>query len=221
MTTSNTQGAALLETWLGRATRHLSAESTAQVRGEIQDHYQSAREEALADGAAPEQADRIAVTALGDANDAGREYRKVMLTRCEAALLRETRWEARAVCQHRSLLRHRSLLSIPAATLCAGIWFFAAGDAYLGAVLTLMAAGLGLLFASPLLPIHTPARARIFRAVRWAWMAAILIIAAWPGILKQSWFVAACAWPLVWVEWTMFSLRRKLPATAWPRQLYL
>ena len=37
-----------LESWLQQATRHLSAESAAQVRTEIREHYESAREAALA-----------------------------------------------------------------------------------------------------------------------------------------------------------------------------
>lgn len=40
-----------LEDWLTRATCHLSATSAAQMRSEIQEHYESARDEALGDGA--------------------------------------------------------------------------------------------------------------------------------------------------------------------------
>ena len=205
-----------LENWLSRATRHLSADSAAQVRSEIREHYESARDEALGSGAAPDEADRMALASLGDARIAGRHYRKVLLTRAEDRLLRETTWEARAICS-----RHRSLFFIPAAALCASVWFFIAGQTYLAVMLALGAAGMSLLFARPLLPINTPARARVFRGVRWAWLAAILLLASWPDFHKQSWMLIPVAWPIVWVEWTLFSVRRKLAIADWPRPLYL
>ena len=80
---------------------------------------------------------------------------------------------------------------------------------------------MALIFAAPVLPIYSPARAWVFRGVRWAWLAAILVLAAWPDVLKQSWWVGACAWSIVWVEATLFSLRRKLPVAQWPKQLFL
>ena len=207
---------ATLETWLRRATRHLSATSAAQVRSEIQAHYESARDEALGGGAAPEEADRMALASLGDASTAGRHYRKVLLTTSEDRLLRETTWEARVVCS-----RLRWLYPIPAAALCAGIWFFIAGQTYLALLLVVGAAGISLLLARPLLPINTPARARVFRGVRWAWLAAVLLLAVWPDLRNQSWLLVAVAWPIVWVEWTLFSVRRKLAVAQWPRPLYL
>src|SRR5579862_9657292 len=76
----NMHSGATLETWLKQATRHLSATSAAQVRSEIREHYESARDEALAAGAASEEADRMALASLGDAATGGRQYRKVMLT---------------------------------------------------------------------------------------------------------------------------------------------
>ena len=207
---------ATLETWLKQATRHLSATSTALVRSEIQEHYESARDEALSGGASPEDADRMALASLGDAATAGRHYRRVLLTTSEDLLLRETTWEARAICS-----RLGWLFSIPAAVLCLGIWFFFTGQTYLGLPFIVMAAGMSLLLARPLLPINTPARARMFRGVRWAWLAAVLLLAFWPDLLKQSWLLAAVAWPIIWVEWTLFSVRRKLAVANWPRPLYL
>ena len=210
------QNEATLDTWLKRATCHLSADSAAQVRSEIHEHYESAREESLAAGAAPHEADRMALASLGDPRIACRHYRKVLLTRAEDRLLRETIWEARAICSH-----DRSLFFIPAAALCASAWFFIAGQTYLTVMLALGAAGMVLLFARPLLPINTPARARIFRGVRWAWLTAILLLAAWPDFHKQSWMLIAIAWPILWIEWTLFSVRRKLAIANWPRPLYL
>ena len=210
------QRAATLETWLKRATCHLSADSAAQVRSEIQEHYESARDDALRSGAAPHEVDRIALASLGDASIAGRHYRKVLLTTAEDRLLRETTWEARVVCSHL-----RWLFPIPAAVLGASIYFFIAGQTYLALMLAIGAAGMGLLFARPVLPINTPARARMFRGVRWVWLAAVLLLAIWPDFHNQSWLLFAVAWPIVWVEWTLFSVRRKLAVANWPRPLYL
>ena len=210
------QSKATLEIWLKRATCHLSATSVAQVRSEIQEHYESAREEALGGGASPDEADRRALTSLGDARIAGRQYRKVLLTASEDRVLRETTWEARAVCS-----RLQWLLPVPLMALCAGIWVSIAGQAYLALVLALLAAGMGLLFARPLLPINTPARARLYRGVRWAWLAGVVWFAVWPDLLKESWLLVAVAWPIVWVEWTLCSVRRKLAVTQWSRPLYL
>src|SRR5713226_9349526 len=150
MRTFNMRNEATLETWLRRATRHLSATSAAQVRSEIQEHYESARDEALGGGAAPHEADRMALASLGDAGIAGRHYRKVLLTRSEDRLLRETTWEARALCSHL-----RWLFPIPAAALCASIWFFNGGQTYLALMLALGAGGMSVLFARPLLPVNT------------------------------------------------------------------
>ena len=206
---------ATLETWLKRATCRLSATSAAQVRSEIQEHYESARDEALGGGADSHEADRTALASLGDAGIANRQYRKVLLTASEDLLLREATWEARAICS-----RLQWLLPIPAAALSAAIWFFIAGQTYLALMLAVMAAGLGLVFVRPLLPINTPARARMYRGVRWAWLAVVMILAVWPDVLKQSWLLVAVGWPIVWTEWTHFSVRRKLAVADWPGPLY-
>jgi len=216
MRTFNMQSGATLETWLKRATCHLSTISTAQVRSEIQEHYESARDEALGGGAAPHDGEGMALASLGDASIAGRHYRKVLLTKSEDRLLRETTWEAAAICS-----RLGWLFPIPVAALCASIWFFIAGQNYLALMLTLGAAGMSLLFARPLLPINTPARARVFRGLRWAWLAAVLMLAVWPDFRKQLWLLVAVGWPIVWVEWMLFSVRRKLAVADWPRPLYL
>ena len=186
------QSGATLETWLKRATCHLSATSAAQVRSEIQEHFESARDEALDGGETPEEADRSALASLGDPSIAGRHYRKVLLTASEDLLLRETTWEARALCS-----RLQWLFPIPVAGLCAGIWSFTAGQTYLALMLLVGAAGMSLLFARPLLPIDTPARARLFRGVRWAWLATILLLAVWPDLRKESWLLIAVGWPIV------------------------
>jgi hypothetical protein len=216
MSTLNMQSKTILEAWLRRATCGLSIGSSAQVRSEIEDHYEAAREEALGHGATPEEADHIAVASLGDARVAGRQYRQVLLTSSEAGMLSEARWETRLLCP-----LFRWMTMIPVAMLTVAIWFFATGNADLGVLLTVGAVGPGLLVVSPLLPIHTPAQGRVFRGLRWAWLAAVLIVAAWPDLRRQWWLIATCAISLSLVEWTLFSLRRKLPVAKWPRLLYL
>ncbi len=205
-----------LELWLQQAACGLSADSAASVRAEIQEHYQSARDAAISDGASQSQAEHSALAALGDPKLSNRLYRKVLLTKAEARLLREINWESRAVCANR-----QRLMLLPVAALAGAIWFFIAGNSYLGAMLLMGAAGLSLLLASGVLPIFTPARGRIFRVVRWSWLAAMLMLVLGPNPLSSSWLVFACAWPLAWVELRLFSLRRKLPVADWPKQLYL
>ncbi len=207
-----------LEYWLKQATCSLSAASRDQIRAEIQEHYESAYEDAAERGATHDDADHTAVTCLGDAKAANRKYREVLLTKGEARLLREVKWEARAVC---SLQLKRWFFLLPGAGLGTAIAAFLSGRIEMGWMLLAGAFGVTLLVASPHLPIYTPQRARVFRAVRWAWLAAVLLMMAWPDVLKQSWLIASVAWPLIWIEWTLHSLRRKLPVAEWPKQLFL
>ena len=208
-----------LDSWLQRATRHLSHEATAQVRREIREHYESARESAMQGGASADEADRVAVAAMGDARNTNCRYRAVLLTSAEARMLREGNWEARAICSRPWLKR---LLPIaPVAMVLAAVVVFLGGAS--GAARILLAAGMamGLIFTVPFLPIYTPARGRIFRRVKWAVLTGSLVLAFGPDALKFSWLLASCLWPLVWIEWTRVSIRRKLRVEEWPKQLYL
>jgi len=210
------RSSAALERWLKRATCRLSADSTARVRAEIQEHYRSACEEASAARMDRAAVDRRAVAALGDARTANRQYRKVLLTVAEARLLREATWEAKAVCSRLSWF-----LLVPVAMLGLSAFFFARADRDLATTLLVAAAGFLMIAAAPFLPIYTAGRARIFRTVRWAWLASVILLAMWPNILKESWLLVSCAWPIIWVEWTLSAIRRKLPVERWPKQLYL
>src|SRR3974390_551589 len=87
-----------LDIWLNQAVRHLSKDSADLVRREIQEHYDAEREAALKDGADLQQAEARTLQALGDPREANCQYRKVLLSASEAALLRESNFEARAVC---------------------------------------------------------------------------------------------------------------------------
>jgi len=208
-----------LEDWLRQATRHLSKDSAAQVRSEIQDHYESAREHALGGGASIDAANARAMIALGDAGLANRQYRRVLLTSAEARMLREGNREARAVW---SRPRLKWLLRIVSAgTLLGAMASCLVGAMTLASALCLVGIGTAFLFAAPLLPIYTPSRARVFRSVKWVMLGTALGMCFGPDVLRWSWLLISCLWPVAWIEWTRASIRRKLPVTKWPRQLYL
>ena len=208
-----------LETWLKQATRRLSRDSAAQVRTEIQEHYESAREVAMCGGATADRAERSALIALGDAKAANRQYRSVLLTSSEARMLREGNWEARAVCS--SPWMKWVLLAMPVAALFAATACLLTGAIAVARVLLVGGIGMGLLFVAPFLPVYTPSRGRVFRLVKWIVLVGMLGLAFGPDALQWSWLLASCLWPMAWIEWTRLSIRRKLPVAKWPKQLYL
>lgn len=148
-----------LESWLKQATRKLSAASVARVRSEIREHYESALEAAMSGGATAEEADRLAVSALGDAKAANRQYRDVLLTSAEARLLREGTWEARAICS-RSWPKWL-LPALPAAMLFAAATSFRLGAIALAWPLFAGGILMTLVFAAPFLPLYSGTRARV------------------------------------------------------------
>jgi hypothetical protein len=189
-------------------------DSNAQVRREIQEHYESALEAAISGGSSAKDADQLAMAALGDAKLASRQYRRVLLTSAEARVLRDSNREARFVC---SRLRLRpALLAISLAALLAAIGTLLTGFADVACAFLVVAMGTGFLFAAPILPVHKPLRARIFRCLKWLVLLSALGFVHGPNTLKCS-----CLGPLVLSEWTRFSIRRKLPVSQWPRHLYL
>ena len=62
------------------------------MRTEIQEHYQSAREAAINGGASQDEANRMALIALGDAKTANKQYLRVLLTASESGTLSKTWW---------------------------------------------------------------------------------------------------------------------------------
>ena len=132
-----------LDRWLSQATRHLSKDSVAQVRTEIQEHYESAREVAMGGGASAGEADRSAVFALGDAKAANSQYRRVLLTSTETGIPREANWEARAVCS-RPWLRWL-FLAMPVTALCAAATLFLSGGIAMAQTLLVGGIGIGLI----------------------------------------------------------------------------
>jgi len=208
-----------LNDWLKEATRHLARESVATVRREIQEHYELAREAAVAEGRFAAEADLIAVESLGDAKIANCQYREVLLTSAEARLLREGKREARAVCSYPWL--KWSMIALPVALVEAALVLYFHGKAGLARDFLLAGICMSPLFAALLLPIYTPFRSRIFRYAKWMAMTAAVVLLFGPDALKWSWLLISCMWPMAWTEWRRASLRRKLPVSAWPRHLYL
>lgn len=208
-----------LDSWLRQATRHLAKDSAAEVRTEIQEHYESAREAAINDGVAAGEAARLALKALGDARTANHQYRQVLLTSAEARMLRNGNWEARAVCS-RPWLKW-VVPAVPVVAVAAAAALFFTGQIAVARDVLIGGIGMSPLFAAPLLPIYTLSRGRVFRMVKWVAMTGAMVLVFGPETLKWSWLLFSCLWPVAWTEWTRASIRRKLPVSAWPKQLYL
>jgi hypothetical protein len=228
-----------LDTWLARATRQLSADSAAQVRAEIAEHYESAREDAIRSGATPDEADRYAVSALGDPKSANSQYRDVLLTRSEARLLRSSACEAHFFTA--TPLRKRLLAIVPAvAATCAAAAYAVATltapfvipfttSANVNATAALVARvaiGAAILTAMvlgvPLLPIYTPVRARYYRAAKWLTVIILSVLLYDPVHIREwFWLMLNCFSIVAWIELKRMSIRRKIPAPNWPKHLYL
>ena len=208
-----------LEIWLRQATRHLSKDSAARVRNEILEHFDLTRESALSGGATAEEADRFALTALGDARTANCQYRQVLLTAAEARMLGDAKWECRAFCS-RFWLKW-SLLAIPVGMLLTAAGLFLVGATAVARVLLVGGIGMSFFFAVPFLPVYSPSRGRIFRRVKWVVIVGMLLLVFGQDALRWSWLLISCLWPMAWMEWTRVSIRRKLPVAQWPKSLYL
>jgi hypothetical protein len=159
------------------------------------------------------------LTALGSAKAANYAYCKVLLTSGEAWMLRDGNREARAICS-RGWLKWM-LMAVPVAMMVAACAMFF--DGAVGMARALVAGGLamGLFFAAPFLPIYTPARARVYRLLKWAALIGVFCFVLGHDGLKYFWLLASCVWIPAWTEWTRFSIRRKMPVGEWPKQLYL
>jgi hypothetical protein len=208
-----------LDRWLEQATRHLSQDAGAQVRAEIQEHYESSRETAISTGATADEADRRVIAALGDARAANCQYREVLLTAAEARILRQGNWEARTFCSR--IWLKQTLIALSFTALIGAEIFYVRGAHEIARILLVLGLGMGLMFAAPMFPVYTPLRSRIYRVVTWAVMMARFALAFGPDTLKWSWLLICCLWPVFHVEWTRASIRRKLRVEEWPRQLYL
>jgi len=206
---------AAIEVWLARATKRLSIDSADQVRREIADHFESAREVSIQNGASPEAADRAALASLGDPKKANREYRRALVTAAEARILNQVNWEAQAVRRRTSRWVLRAL---PALALCAAWFAFSEGRPMTGRGMLAVAVVIVFVAAAPTFPIYTPSRARAYRRVKWlGFLVAIALIVIPPTRI----LLVTCLAYQVYREWMRTSLRRKLAVGDWPKQLYL
>ncbi|HXS75784.1 MAG TPA: hypothetical protein VN753_06375 [Terracidiphilus sp.] len=210
---------ATLDGWLNQAVRRLSKDSADTVRREIQEHYDAAREAALQSGNDLQQADDIALQALGDPCAANRQYRKVLLTSSEAKVLRQSNAESRMLCSSGwirwvLLSAQGALLLLSAASFAMHLPLLASGVLVLGALMAMF-------FTVPFFPIYTITRGRIYRAVKWA----LLTVAVFAFFGKDGWnwlwLGSCCFFPVIYMEWKRAMIRRKLPISRWPKQLYL
>jgi hypothetical protein len=208
-----------LELWLQRASRCLAESSVAQVRREIQEHYESAREAAIEDGIAPEQAAAAALASLGDPARANRAYRKVLLTATEVRVLNNAAWERRVVCSRPKLVW--LMRAIPAAAFTAAAILFNAGFESGARMLFQLALCAALFFLAPTLPLYTPSRARLFRRLKWSLIIALNVLALIPIMAEWVTFAAIIMSTAVYEDWIHRSIRRKLPVEQWPKSLYL
>ena len=204
-----------LEKWLSGAAHGLSTESAARVRAEIQEHYQSAYEAALADGTSSQEADLIAVAALGDARSANRQYRRVLLTKGEAKLLH---------------LLTLNASSLPPRRVTTGKWLarLLLAEAFFGAILVswknpewlcLNLALVGVFLADRFLRIDTPSRGRAYRWAKWTALLGGAALTAWLGVGPLWMPLAVLLFP-AYMECVRMSIRRKLPVDQWPKRLY-
>lgn len=209
----------ILDRWLQQATRRLSNDSADLVRREIQDHYDAAREAALNNGIDPQQAELLAVQTLGDPRVANREYRKVLLTKSEAAVLRNSISESRMICSNG--WARWVLLSAPGVlTLLSAIALAVHLPSLAIGVLTL-AVLMALFFIVPFLPIYTISRGRIYRAVKWVLLIVMVFLFFGKDGRTELWLGSCCFYPVLYTEWKRMMIRRKLPIGKWPKPLYL
>jgi hypothetical protein len=207
-----------LDQWLTRATKCLSQESRTTVRAEIQDHYEAGRDEAISHGASPHEAEAIALRALGDPARANRLYRRALLTGSEAQVLARGRSEARFICT--SPLLRNAFLAMPAIALLAGLiaWFLKANS--LAAFLLPVGFCLSVLLHGPFFPIYTQPRSRIYHAIKWTALTVLFSLLMLTLGWKYAWLGTYSLCITAYAEWTRFIIRRKLPASQWPRHLY-
>ena len=208
-----------LDNWLKQAVRGLSRDSAETVRREIEEHYEAAREAAVRDGVDLERAEFAAVQALGDPCEANRQYRKVLLTKSEAAVLRNSNAESRMICANG--WAKWVLLSAPGTLLLLSVMFLGMHQYSLARGLVVFGSLMAIFFMPPFMPIYTVSRGRVYRAIKWLVMLGGLVVLFGVDGRNSSWLVPCCYFPLFYTEWKRMVIRRKLPISRWPKQLYL
>ena len=207
-----------LQVWLKRVTRGLSREAAHQVRHEIEDHYLSARDAALEQGAAPDQADRQALAALGDAEIANMRYRSVLLTKEEAKMLRGVKRDGEFFRCRPEL--GRAFRLGPCLLLCVAAAAYAMDAPNLARIMLAATLGLGMIFTVPTFSIYTPARSKVYRHAK----GPVVLLALWLANGPSFHWLGITLIGLAvfgWTELVCASLRKKLPVEQWPYMLYL
>jgi hypothetical protein len=173
-----------LESWLFDATRGLTAESAAQVRAEIQQHYDSASE-----------AGDDAIAALGNPRAANRAYRKVLLTRQEAVM---------APVLTRPKRRSLSAILLTSAINAAFVWFAWTRHWFQGFFWPLMIAFNCTVPLAWFFPATTLKRSRIY-----AWVAGVQSVAI-AGIFcwYEGWATALVLGPFFFLLNSFFNYQR-------------
>jgi len=206
--------------WIGVAACGLSKDAWVRVREETYAHYESAREESLREGASEEHANAAALSSLGNARTANKQYKKIHLTEWENKLMRQDE------CSTRALGKRPYLLIVPLILMCAAVAGFAINPGQATLLLLAGAAGLCFVFGAPfLVPINTPLKGLIYRTIRLTWLVAMIWFAYGIDGRSESWAMffsmgVPVLWILTWLEWSRASTRRKLPISEWPRSLY-
>ncbi|WP_109484726.1 hypothetical protein [Occallatibacter savannae] len=210
---------ATLDVWLKRAVRGLSQESAETVRREIEEHFEAARGEALGSSIDPQQAGAMAMQALGDPRVANRQYRKVLLTKSEAKVLRNSNAELRMICSNG--WAKWMILSAPGTLLLLSVMFLAMHQYSLAKGILVVGALMAIFFMPPFMPIYTVSRGRIYRAIKWVVMLGSIVLLFGGDSRNGLWLISCCFFPVLYTEWKRMVIRRKLPIGRWPRQLYL
>ncbi len=208
-----------LDRWLNQAVKRLSKDSADTVRREIQEHFDSAREAAPQQGIDPQQAELMAVQALGDPSLANRQYRKVLLTSSEARVLRQSNAESQLICSNG--WAKWVLMSTPGTLLLLSAISLAMHQSRLALGILIVSVLMTLFFIVPLFPIYTPSKGRIFRVIKWAMMIGSIVVLFGPDGWHWAWLNTCCLYPVIYMERKRMMIRRKLPISRWPKQLYL
>jgi hypothetical protein len=202
-----------LEQWLDVATSGLCESAAERVRAEISEHYLSAIESAGEGDCDSADVERRAVASLGDAKAANRQYRRVLLTKREDALLRELR-KSTSLGYHVVGVLILATMAIYAISVGTTQFNFLFAAVAIKAVLTAI-------------PISTIRAGRVVRILRWGNEA--VFYAMWFATMvarSQAVFVLAAAFlpmPLavMYREYKLSIIRRKLPVGQWPRRLWI
>jgi hypothetical protein len=193
---------ASLENWLDQATCGLAPESVAKVRAEIREHCGAA----VASGISEEEA----IAALGDAWEANRSYRTVLLTTADAKWLENVRRRGNLPLFGSYVLATAGLVAGAAKLLQGGIF---------GALPALSMMVIGTVFLIPRwVRIDTRVRNRLYRALQWAVIISVPVALSAGGRLHSVFFVYLM---FVCVAYKDYMLRRKLPVEEWPKDLYV